>query len=82
MDLIVSDEDDAKCIQEVIQLLLSAGADPDQKDMNGHRPLDVAVMLGCSSAVDELIHSVNDSGSQSLDPVGELILAVSESKVR
>lgn len=82
MDLVVSDEDDARCTQEVIQLLLSAGADRNQVDMNGHRPLDVAVMLGCSPAVDELKHPMNESGPQSLDPIGESMLAVKEFQVR
>lgn len=82
MELIVSDEDDARCIQEIIRLLLAAGANLGQVDANGHRPLDVAVMLGCSPAVDELKLSMDDLQSQSLDPIGESLLTVTEYRVR
>lgn len=82
MGLVVSDEDDAKCIQEVIQLLLSAGANPGHMDVNRHRPVDVAVMLGCSPAIDELRHFSKNLNLQSLDSVGKSLSTITELRVR
>lgn len=63
-------------------MALLAGANPGHMDVNRHRAVDVAVMLGCSPAIDELKHSSQDLKSQSLDPVGESLSIITELRVR
>lgn len=55
LDLAIGQEEEARMIQDVIRLLLSAGADPVALDKSGHTPYDVAVMLGCEAAADVLL---------------------------
>jgi ankyrin repeat protein len=54
MSLAIGQEEEARIIQDVVRLLLSAGADPAALDKFGHTAYDVAVMLGCEGVVDAL----------------------------
>ncbi|CAA2964144.1 zinc finger CCCH domain-containing 30-like [Olea europaea subsp. europaea] len=61
---------------DAIKLLLSAGADPNIEDANGHRPVDVIVvppkLLGVKAALEELLMNNISDGS-----LGEYNLRVS-----
>ena len=63
-------------------MALLAGANPGHMNVNRHRAVDVAVMLGCSPAIGELKHSSQDLKSQPLDPVGESLSIITELRVR
>ncbi|KAE9363978.1 ankyrin [Stipitochalara longipes BDJ] len=72
MEMMTSAKSDPKCIREVVRLLLDAGIDPGQLDDNEHTANDVAVMLGNSAAVEELVASMDIlyySGGNSSVPV-------------
>jgi ankyrin repeat protein len=87
METMISSKSDPKCIREVVKLLLEAGCDPAQLDVNEHTANDVAVMLGNFAVVEELaprmaiLYSENganptSSTLQPLDRVGEMLLSV------
>ncbi|CAG8192289.1 unnamed protein product [Penicillium salamii] len=78
----ISSDDDTRCIREVVRLLLAAGARPAQIDRNGHRPLDVAVMLGCAPVVDELKRNDVECSIKSLDPIGESLLVLTDAQIK
>lgn len=79
---ICSSGDDARCIREVVRLLLAAGAEPNQTDEKGLRPLDVAVTLGCASVVEALRESMAGLSLQSFDPIRESLLTVSDDQIK
>ncbi|XHG06285.1 hypothetical protein AWENTII_009490 [Aspergillus wentii] len=70
LGIVIAQEEETHMIQNVIRLLLSAGADPTVRDKFRQTPYEVAVMLGCEGAVDVLAphrHNVT-SGTNALPP--------------
>ncbi|CAG7939364.1 unnamed protein product [Penicillium salamii] len=78
----IASDDGTRCIREVVRLLLAAGARPAQIDRNGHRPLDVAVMLGCAPVADELKRNDVECSIKSLDPIGESLLLLTDAQIK
>ncbi|KAJ5594953.1 uncharacterized protein N7459_001161 [Penicillium hispanicum] len=82
MKLEISDEDDCRWIRQIVRSLISAGADPQQLDYNGHRPFDVAVSLGCLPVVDELRYALKGTKFQSLDPLAGSLLDLGDAPLQ
>ncbi|CAG7983898.1 unnamed protein product [Penicillium olsonii] len=81
-DFGIAPNDDARCIREVVRLLLAAGAQPNKVDNNGLSPKCVAVMLGCAPVVEELRKSHMESSIRSFDPIGESLLVVTDAQIK
>ncbi|KAJ5328085.1 hypothetical protein N7452_008475 [Penicillium brevicompactum] len=79
---ICSSGDDARCIGEVVRLLLAAGADPNWPDKNGLRPLDVAISLGCASVVEILRDHMAEPRVQSFDHIRVSPLTMSNDQIK
>lgn len=79
---ICSSGDDARCIGEVVRLLLAAGADPNWPDKNGLRPLDVAISLGCASVVEILRDHMAEPRVQSFDYIRVSPLTMSNDQIK
>lgn len=53
-NVIFDQEEDACMVQDVIRLLLAAGADPTLFDKSGHTAYETAVISGCGAAIELL----------------------------
>jgi ankyrin repeat protein len=75
LSLAIGQEEEARIIQDVVRLLLSAGADPAAFDKFEHTAYDVAVMLGSEAVVDVLLPRRQEVPSEtkaaSLNPLAD-----------
>jgi ankyrin repeat protein len=62
----IGQEEEAQMIQDVVRLLLSAGADLDVCDKSGQTAYDVAIFLDCEEMVDALLPLRTSADKQNL----------------
>ena len=68
----------SKCLPQVVQLLLTSGADPNLQDPNGYTALMCACYMGCLESVELLL--TNGADPSLLAPGGLTALNIAASK--